>query len=354
MQRLTFSTCFKQLAALLLLASVCHLAHADNQIDHSYDAEGKRRAQAAGSSLIGKPGPAAVLKTVDGEEIDLSKLYGKKPVYLKFWATWCVPCRQQMPGFEKTQQELGDKIQIIAVNTGFSDDREAVLAYRKEHGLTMPIVIDDGSLAAELNLRVTPQHVLIDRSGRISYVGHLDDQVLHDALQKALVQESQAPVQATAESANTAKVFAVGDEVSGLQATTVDGRKVELGKAASGKAQALVFFAPWCESYLETSRPQTSKACLRVRETVEKMLGQGDVEWLGISSGLWASQDDLLDYQKTTTTQLPLALDAEDALFRAFAIRDIPSVVLIDSKGRVSKIIGPQDTEIQGAVKALR
>lgn len=344
------STGHKYLAALLLLVGVCQLAYADS----SYDAEGKRRAQNAGASLIGQSGPVAILKTVDGEEIDLSPYYGKKPVYLKFWATWCVPCLQQMPGFEKTQQALGDKIQIIAVNTGFSDDRESVLAYRKKHGLSMPIVIDDGRLAANLNLRVTPQHVLIDRSGQISYVGHLDDQELHDALQKVLAPDASSSTQPKIAQKAAERVFAVGDHVTGLQVTTIDGVKIELGKTASGKAQALVFFAPWCESYLEDSRPQTSKACLRVRENVEALLKQNKVEWLGVSSGLWAAQDDVLDYQKTTQTQLPLALDAEDALFRAFAIREIPSVVLIDSKGRVSKVLGPEDTQLQDAVQSLR
>lgn len=344
------STGHKYLAALLLLVGVCQLAYADS----SYDAEGKRRAQTAGASLIGQPGPVAILKTVDGEEIDLSQYYGKKPVYLKFWATWCVPCLQQMPGFEKTQQALGDKIQIIAVNTGFSDDRESVLAYRKKYGLSMPIVIDDGSLAASLNLRVTPQHVLIDRSGKIIHVGHLDDQELHDALQKLLAPDAASSTQPKVAQKAAERVFVVGDQVTGLQVTTIDGVKIELGKTASGKGQALVFFAPWCESYLEESRPQTSKACLRVRENVEALLKQNKVEWLGVSSGLWAAEDDVLDYQKTTQTQLPLALDAEDALFRAFAIREIPSVVLIDSTGRVSKVLGPEDTQLQDAVQSLR
>ena len=344
------STGHKYLAALLLLVGVCQLAYADS----SYDAEGKRRAQTAGASLIGQPGPVAILKTVDGEEIDLSQYYGKKPVYLKFWATWCVPCLQQMPGFEKTQQAMGDKIQIIAVNTGFSDDRDSVLAYRKKYGLSMPIVIDDGSLAASLNLRVTPQHVLIDRSGKISHVGHLDDQELHDALQKVLAPAPTSPTQQKVVQKAAERVFAVGDQVTGLQVTTIDGVKIELGKTASDKGQALVFFAPWCESYLEESRPQTSKACLRVRENVEALLKQNKVEWLGVSSGLWAAEDDVLDYQKTTQTQLPLALDAEDALFRAFAIREIPSVVLIDSTGRVSKVLGPEDTQLQDAVQSLR
>jgi quercetin dioxygenase-like cupin family protein len=67
------------------------------------DESGQARAQAAGRPLLGLAGPELVLKTVDGKTIDLSKLYGRKPVYLKFWASWCVPCREQMPGFVRDQ-----------------------------------------------------------------------------------------------------------------------------------------------------------------------------------------------------------------------------------------------------------
>jgi thiol-disulfide isomerase/thioredoxin len=63
------------------------------------EVSGQQRAQEAGRALIGSPAPPLVLKTIDGETIDLGGLYGKKAVYLKFWATWCVPCRQQMPHF---------------------------------------------------------------------------------------------------------------------------------------------------------------------------------------------------------------------------------------------------------------
>ncbi len=56
-------------------------------------------AETAGAPLIGKYAPSITLKTIDGKSIDLAEFYGKKPVYLKFWATWCVPCRQQMPHF---------------------------------------------------------------------------------------------------------------------------------------------------------------------------------------------------------------------------------------------------------------
>lgn len=338
----------KQFAALLVLGSALHLAHADDSLDD----EGERRARTAGASLIGQPGPAAVLETIDGQKIDLAELYGEKPVYLKFWATWCVPCRQQMPGFEQLQKTMGDKVQVIAVNTGFTDDIDSIRAYRKEHQLTMPIVIDDGGLAADLNLRVTPQHVVIGRDGRISHIGHLDDQALHAALERAVSEQPASASRSKTDAAAETPQFAVGDTVTDLSIETLDGDQVKLGKG--DKPRALVFFAPWCESYLEESRPETSQACLRVRKDVDSLMGQSDIEWLGVSSGLWVSASDLQDYKSTTPTTLPLALDEQDELFRAFAIRDIPTVILLDAQGRVANIVKPQDSNLKEAVKALR
>lgn len=148
--------------------------------------EGEQRADAVGARRIGLSAPAFMLKTIDGQTIDLAKLYGAKPVYLKFWATWCIPCRAQMPGFERTFETLGDRIQVISVNAGLDDDVASVRAFRETFGLKMPMVIDDGRLAAALDLQVTPQHVLIGRDARIAYVGHLDGDRLAGAIQKVL------------------------------------------------------------------------------------------------------------------------------------------------------------------------
>ncbi len=87
---------------------------------------GEQRAQQAGRALIGTPAPRLVLKTIDGETIDLKRLYGRQAVYLKFWATWCVPCRQQMPHFEHTYETAGPDLAVIAINAGFNDSLEEV------------------------------------------------------------------------------------------------------------------------------------------------------------------------------------------------------------------------------------
>jgi len=95
---------------------------------------GQQLAESAGRSLIGKPAPRLVVTTIDGETIDLGRLYGKQAVYLKFWATWCVPCREQMPHFERTYETAGTDLAVIAVNTGFNDPIGDVRDYRRKMG----------------------------------------------------------------------------------------------------------------------------------------------------------------------------------------------------------------------------
>jgi hypothetical protein len=98
-----------------------------------------------------------------------------------------------MPHFERTFETLGNDIEVIAVNTNFNETPQGIASYRDRHGLKMPIVIDDGRLASALNLRVTPQHVLIGRDGRITYVGHLTDNKLDAALMDIRAQTTSAP-----------------------------------------------------------------------------------------------------------------------------------------------------------------
>jgi peroxiredoxin len=326
------------LLAFVLFGGACKPATgADGEPD-----EGELRAGAAGAHEVGLPAPALQLTTLDGKTLDLAKLYGTKPVYLKFWATWCVPCREQMPKFEHIYETLGDRIEVIAVDAGLSDDVASVHAFRDEHGMRMPIVIDDGSLAAALDLQVTPQHVLIGRDGRIAYVGHQDGAKLDQALQRVLAQPAPNSV-VSSRTVDLPRPFGPGDQVRDLRATLIDGSVVELGATRDGRPRGLVLFADWCESYLEDSKPQTSQACRRVREDVERLIARGDVEWLGIATGIWSSAESVARYKAKMNVKLPLALDANGALFRAFGVHDIPTVVLLDPTGRVERIIGPND-----------
>lgn len=313
---------------------------------YDQDADGESRAKQATAGLIGSAAPVMRLKTIDGDPIDLLSLYGQQPVYFKFWATWCVPCRKQMPGFESIYQRYGEAIKTIAVNTGFNDSEEAIRRYRKKIPMSMPIVIDDGTLAAHFNLQVTPMHVIVARDGRIAYVGHMDGERLDAAINAAIAQAPEA--YSSTNPATAAVHFTVGDTVTDLQITTLAGKKVSL--ATSNKPRALMFFAPWCESYLTDTRPAMAQDCARFRKQAEALQQHSEFDWYGISSNLWVNRDEVKAYQQDTATQIPLVYDANGELFRAFLVRDVPSIVLLDKTARVKKIIDHNTQDIAAAM----
>lgn len=289
------------------------------------DESGQARAEEAGGELIGTPGPALKLRTIDGETIDLASLYGKKAVYLKFWATWCVPCLQQMPHFEHAFETQGADVAVIAINTNFNETPEAVAAYRQRHGLKMPIVMDDGRLAAALKLRVTPQHVLIARDGRVAYVGHLADEKLDLALAAVRQPQSHAP--------RIGKAPAI-DAAPPRTVQTSAGQKFVLRDPKGQRETVLVFVSPWCEGYLKDSRPAMSAECRAVREQSEKLAPASRARWVDIASGLWADAADLKEYQAKNSLQIPVALDASGNLFRGYAVTRVPTVVVLGPDGK--------------------
>jgi len=330
-----------RLTVFLILVMLCvGCEQAEVPEDAAAEAEGEARAGAVAEQLVGQPGPAMTLTTIDGAKIDLAEFYGKKPVYLKFWATWCVPCRKQMPEFERIYETLGDRLEVIAVNTGFADDEDAVRKYLSEVELKMPIAVDDGRLADLLDLQVTPQHVLIGLDGRIAYIGHLDGEPLDQAL-RAVLAGSVGTV-ATPTVPKAEKMLRLGDMVDEMPVATIDGETVEMG-SANGEPLGVVFFSPWCESYLAESRPEVSVACRRAREAVEKEAAEGERKWIAVSDRLWATEGDLEQYRTDSGTLVRLALDATGEIFRRFGVRQIPTIALIDADGRIEKMIGPDN-----------
>jgi peroxiredoxin len=306
---------------------------------------GQERAESAGRTLIGSMAPALKLTTIDGKTIDLGSLYGRKAVYLKFWATWCVPCRQQMPHFESTYEHAGKDLAVIAINAGFNDTIDDVKAYRQTVGLKMPIAIDDGRLADALHLRVTPQHIVIGRDGRILYIGHLVDDKLEAALRSARAEPARS-VAVSLVSAAPSLGPALGEAVPTASVRSTEGIDVPLRDPAAARATVIMFLSPWCESYLAESRPQRSAACKAAREQSEQLAREGRARWVGIASGLWASADDLAEYRDKNHISIPLSLDDSGALFRTFGVTNVPTLVVIDASGKVSARIDRVTTHL--------
>ena len=317
------------------------------------DTSAQGQAVAAGRGLIGTPAPRLELVTIDGEPIDLGALYGKKAVYLKFWATWCIPCRQQMPHFEQTYQAAGADLAVIAINVGMNDPLEDVRHFRDEYAIHMPIVIDDGRLGAALNLQITPQHVVIGRDGRVRYVGHLADEALDRALVEAR-SVAAPPIQRGDGKVQKIPRYGVGDRLPDISATTIDGDIFEARSAGERRPTVLVFLSPWCETYLAGSRPDVGVRCRQVREQVDALAKERrDVRWLGVASGLWAVQRELEEYRAKHETPIPLTLDESGEWFRAFGVMDMPTVLMADADGRLVRRVEGFDAEWPSELQRL-
>jgi thiol-disulfide isomerase/thioredoxin len=291
---------------------------------------GDQRAEDAGRNLIGERAPPLRLRTIDGKTVDLAKSLGGKPIYLKFWATWCVPCRAQMPHFEHAYETLGKDVEVVAINTNFNETLDGVKAFRDAHGLRMPIVMDDGRLGSALNLRVTPTHVLIDRTGHIVYVGNSADAKLDAALER--LRSSTPETNATLD-----KTAAPAAVVRPTSAWTSVGQRFPFADPQGREQTALVFFAPWCEDYLKETQPAASRQCKSVREQADQLAGAGGVRLIGVASGLWTNARDVTDYESKDKVRIPITLDASGDLFRGFHVSRFPTLVLLGPDGHETK-----------------
>ena len=344
------------MALLALLCAACqqqHDSHANfdkgrvaNQPapgDPAYIAEDPRLAK-----LIGRPAPAITLQMVDGSKLELQKLYGKKPVYLKLWATYCIPCRAQMPGFEKIYENVGDRMEVVAVNAGVGDDADKVKAFAKRSGMRMPLAIDDGTLGAWIRLQETPLHLIIGRNGRVIFVGHQDGSKLDAAISAALSEKGDGPVA----TANVASISALkpGDPVPTFTLNDSHGRPVAFKAGATPHPRAILFTSVWCETYLKDTEPQSVPKCKRAREEVDQLAKSDKVEWLGIMSHLWTKPADLASYEAGAKPHFPTAIDTDGTAFRIFGIRRFPAIAVIDKDGRLVRVMGPDQTDIEGMV----
>ncbi|MFW5972303.1 MAG: TlpA family protein disulfide reductase [Bacillota bacterium] len=113
---------------------------------------------------IGEKAPNFTLKKVNGEEVSLYSLHGRK-IFLNFWATWCPPCRQEMPDIQKLYEEHKD-ITILAVN--LRENKGQVSEFLMANGYNFPVVLDpDGNIGNQYMVRGIPTTYILDENGVI-------------------------------------------------------------------------------------------------------------------------------------------------------------------------------------------
>jgi thiol-disulfide isomerase/thioredoxin len=134
--------------------------------------------------------PDFTLKTPAGEEYTLSELKGSA-VLVNLWATWCPPCRAEMPAIDKIYQEYKDQgFIVLAVNMTYQDEPANVAPFIQKYNLTFPVLLEEtGNVGAAYQLRSLPSSYFINRAGIIQEVvigGPMSEALLRTRIEQIL------------------------------------------------------------------------------------------------------------------------------------------------------------------------
>jgi len=128
-------------------------------------------ASLASSGLTGQTAPDFVLKSATGENLRLSEYRGDV-VMINFWATWCGPCRQEMPLLD----ELYGRYQRVGFNllgVNIDDDSRRAMAMVNELGIKFPVLFDEDKKVSKLyEVEAMPLTLLLDREGTVRHIHH--------------------------------------------------------------------------------------------------------------------------------------------------------------------------------------
>lgn len=163
----------KKVIAAVVLIALLGVAIVQAMDKKAEPENASQEAASMGGLKVGAKAPDFDLKTLAGDKVKLSDLKGKK-VMLNFWATWCPPCKAEMPAMEEFHKEAGDDVVILAVNI---DPHLDVKAFIDENGITFPILLDEEDKVNETyQVLSIPTTYFIDTKGNIGnkYIGAMN------------------------------------------------------------------------------------------------------------------------------------------------------------------------------------
>jgi cytochrome c biogenesis protein CcmG/thiol:disulfide interchange protein DsbE len=135
--------------------------------------------------IVGRPAPDFTGALLPVGQLRLSELAGR-PVVLNFFATWCVPCKQELPTFEQLAARHADKgLSFLLVD--MAEDPDDVAVFLDALKVTLPTVVDDtGEIVKTYRVRALPSTFFIGRDGNIkmAQLGALDENLLSQGISK--------------------------------------------------------------------------------------------------------------------------------------------------------------------------
>lgn len=136
--------------------------------------------------VVGQPAPNFALRNADGEIVKLSDLRGSV-VWINFWATWCRPCKQELPDIQKLYGEKRDQgLEVLAIN--YQDPAEDAIAYFRDNDLQIPMLLDpNGSVYDQYRLQGLPDSFFVDREGNVAalHYGYMTEEKMRQRLEQA-------------------------------------------------------------------------------------------------------------------------------------------------------------------------
>lgn len=168
------------LLATLMLGSAWIL-YSREPVEESTAAE-----SAVTAPVVGYQAPDFTVPTLSGETFTLSEQRGQ-PVVMNFWATWCPPCRAEIPFFQEAARKYNGQVAIVGVDDG--EPAALVSSFVSELGMTYPIPLDeDSAVSRRYRVNSLPTTVFIDREGVIQniHIGIISNAVLEEQITQLL------------------------------------------------------------------------------------------------------------------------------------------------------------------------
>lgn len=132
------------------------------------DQAGEQPSDSEQPHMLGKTAPGFTLTNLEGKKVSLSEYKGR-PVLVNFWATWCGPCKVEMPWFEEfRKQYAGQGFEVLGLTDDADAGKDAIAKVAQKAGVSYPILLTDGKVqTAYGGLDVLPVSFYVDRNGVI-------------------------------------------------------------------------------------------------------------------------------------------------------------------------------------------
>ena len=134
---------------------------------------------------VGTEAPSAVVDKLDGGSVDIADYYGRQPVVLEFWATWCPLCRKLEPSLQAAREKYAGKVTFVSVGVAANQSAEKQKAYVEDKKLTGVFTFDRAGAAMKaFAVPHTSYIVVVGADRRVVYTGVGDDQDIDAVLSK--------------------------------------------------------------------------------------------------------------------------------------------------------------------------